>query len=72
MTESTLVPDGTWTVNETLRRHPEAVEVFNRFGIDACCGGDASLDEAARRDGADLGALITALDAIIDQSRPSR
>ena len=60
------------TVNEILAQHPGAVSAFNTLGIDACCGGDASLDEAARRDGADLRALIAALDAIIDQSRPSR
>jgi len=60
------------TVNEILAQHPAAVSAFNTFGIDACCGGDASLDEAARRDGADFGALIAALDAIIDQSRPAR
>ena len=60
------------TVNEILAKQPAAVSAFNTFGIDACCGGDASLDEAARRDGADLGALIAALHAIIDQSRPSR
>ena len=60
------------TVNEILVQHPVAVSAFNTFGIDACCGGDASLAEAARRDGADLAALIAALDAIIDQSRPSR
>jgi len=60
------------TVNEILAQHPAAVSAFNTFGIDACCGGDASLAEAARRDGADLGALIAALDRIIDQPRPSR
>ena len=60
------------TVNEILAQHPAAVSAFNTFGIDACCGGDASLAEAARRDGADLGALIAALARIIDQPRPSR
>jgi len=60
------------TVNEILAQHPAAVSAFNTFGIDACCGGDASLAEAARRDGADLGALIAALDRIIDQPRHSR
>ena len=53
------------TVNEILAEHPAAVSVFNALGIDACCGGDASLDEAARRDGASLDALIAALDSLI-------
>ena len=60
------------TVNEILAQHPGAVSTFNTFGIDACCGGNASLDEAARRDGADLAALIAALDAVIDRGRSAR
>ena len=56
------------TVNEILLQHPAAVSVFNAFGIDACCGGHASLDEAARRDGADIDALIPALDRIITRA----
>jgi regulator of cell morphogenesis and NO signaling len=53
------------TVNEILTAHPAAVAVFNSFGIDACCGGDASLSEAARRDGANVDALRAALDELI-------
>ena len=60
------------TVNEILAQHPATVAAFNRLGIDACCGGNASLDEAARRDGADLDALIAALDAILDGARSTR
>jgi regulator of cell morphogenesis and NO signaling len=53
------------TVNEILVAYPSAVAVFNSFGIDACCGGDASLTEAARRDGASVDALKAALDELI-------
>ena len=49
------------TVNETIARFPQTVGVFNRFGIDACCGGAVPLDEAAQRDGADPDALYSAL-----------
>ncbi|HET8654609.1 MAG TPA: DUF542 domain-containing protein [Longimicrobiaceae bacterium] len=49
------------SVNEVIRLHPQTVEVFNRFGIDACCGGAAAVPEAASRDGADPGALLAAL-----------
>jgi regulator of cell morphogenesis and NO signaling len=48
-------------VNEMLRLYPATVSVLNAFGIDACCGGAASLAEAARRDGVDLNALLSAL-----------
>jgi len=49
------------TVDETIRRFPATVEVFNAFGIDACCGGAASLAQAAARDGAEPGALLQAV-----------
>ncbi len=56
--------DSAATVNEILLKYPAAVAVFNELGIDACCGGDASLDEAARRDSANLDKLLAALDTI--------
>jgi regulator of cell morphogenesis and NO signaling len=57
---------GTLTVNEVIRRWPDTVEVFNRFGIDACCGGAVPPDAAAERDGADPEALRRALDAVVE------
>lgn len=54
------VPD-TASVNETIRRHPATVAVFNDFGIDACCGGAATLRDAAMRDGADPEQLLAAV-----------
>lgn len=53
--------DPNWSVNEILQRHPETVGVFNTFGIDSCCGGGASLFEAAYRDGADPEVLLQEL-----------
>ncbi len=53
------------TVNEVIRLWPDTVAIFNRFGIDACCGGAVTVRIAALRDGADPGALEAALlDAI--------
>ena len=52
------------TVNRIIVEYPAAVSIFNAFGIDACCGGDASLEEAARRDGADVDALVEALNTL--------
>jgi iron-sulfur cluster repair protein YtfE (RIC family) len=57
------------TVNEAIRRFPASVGVFNDFGIDACCGGAAALDEAAARDGADLQALLRSL-RLVAEARP--
>jgi iron-sulfur cluster repair protein YtfE (RIC family) len=56
------------TVNEAIRAYPATIEVFNRFGIDACCGGACSIVEAAARDGADAVALMRALQAAIREA----
>ena len=62
---NTTAIDTETTVNEVIRMYPESVSVFNQLGIDACCGGDASIAEAARRDGVDLGSLLARLDAVV-------
>jgi len=59
MADNTI--DTTVSVNEMVARHPETMLVFNRFGLDTCCGGGAPIADAARRDGADLDALVKAL-----------
>ncbi|HEX6597802.1 MAG TPA: DUF542 domain-containing protein [Gemmatimonadaceae bacterium] len=53
--------DTSVAVNEMVARHPETMPVFNRFGLDTCCGGGAPIAEAARRDGVDLDGLVKAL-----------
>ena len=49
------------TINEIVDRHPETIEIFNRFGLDTCCGGGVSVAEAARRDGVDVTAVVAEL-----------
>ena len=55
------VIDTNVSVDQMVARHPETMPVFNRFGLDTCCGGGAPIADAARRDGADLDALVQAL-----------
>ena len=43
--------DPTLSVNELVRRYPEALPVLAMAGIDSCCGGDQSLALAAARSG---------------------
>ncbi len=57
----TLSIDQELSVNEAMKRYPATMEIFNRFGIDTCCGGNASVTEAARRDGVDLDSLLEAI-----------
>lgn len=49
------------TINEIVADHPETISVFNRFGLDTCCGGGVRVDEAAKRDGVDAADVIAAL-----------
>ena len=54
------------TVDELTLRYPDTIAVFNRFGIDSCCGGAVPLVDAARRDGADFDELLAALQAAVE------
>jgi iron-sulfur cluster repair protein YtfE (RIC family) len=51
------------TVNETVRANPATLAVFAQAGIDTCCGGALPVEEAARRHGIELDALLRALTA---------
>ena len=46
------------TVDGVIRRWPHTAQIFGRHRINTCRG-DASLAEAAARDGVDLDALLT-------------
>lgn len=36
------------TVTETIARYPATSAVFTSYGIDTCCGGGISVEQAAR------------------------
>ncbi|HEY0152464.1 MAG TPA: DUF542 domain-containing protein [Longimicrobium sp.] len=50
------------TLNDAIRLHPRSVAVFNEYGLDSCCGGAATIAEAAERDGVPLDELLRALE----------
>ena len=52
-------------VNDVIQSHPATTNVFNAFGIDACCGGVVTIRDAAVRDGTDPAALLNALHSAI-------
>ncbi|WP_243030370.1 DUF542 domain-containing protein [Thermus altitudinis] len=54
------------TVNEILQRHPEAVKLLNGMGIDTCCGGADSLEEAARQAGKEPEEVLKELLAVLE------
>jgi len=49
------------TVGEMVVENPSRARVFERFGIDYCCGGKIPLAEACTKQGADLAAVMQAL-----------
>jgi regulator of cell morphogenesis and NO signaling len=57
----TVQIDPVMTVNEVIQQVPQAVAVFKRYGIDACCGGGLALGVAAERHGHDVVQLIAEL-----------
>lgn len=53
------------TPNDLVRdfavRKPSSIRVFESFGIDYCCGGEKTLDQACRDAGASIGQVLAAL-----------
>lgn len=60
------------SVNEILTLHPATKMVFNRFGVDVCCGGSLSVQEAAHASGADRDALCDALQHAVQPDEGAR
>ncbi|MBM3263532.1 MAG: iron-sulfur cluster repair di-iron protein [candidate division Zixibacteria bacterium] len=56
------------TVGELVSRQPALSRVFEKAGIDYCCGGRKTLDEACRQKGMDVGSLIAELEGFIPPS----
>lgn len=50
------------SVGELTAERPERAAIFDRFGIDYCCGGRLTLAQACAHSGADLAVVVDALD----------
>ncbi len=48
-------------INDAIKMYPNTIGVFSKFRIDSCCGGAVSIEDAAKRDKADLDALLIKL-----------
>lgn len=62
MTKRATIDPETTTVHEAMGLIPGAKEVFERFGLDTCCGGGVPLATAAERQGAELEDVLEALE----------
>ncbi|MBU5637768.1 iron-sulfur cluster repair di-iron protein [Geomonas sp. Red69] len=54
----------TETVGSVVARDFRAAEVFEKYGIDFCCGGNMPLAQACREKGIDLAALLRDLEQV--------
>lgn len=54
-----MLDQSTQTIGQLAARRPEALRVLEQHGIDYCCGGARSVDEACRLAGADPQAVLT-------------
>ena len=58
------------TVRDIAVNRPGSTAIFRRHKINYCCGGDASLAEAAEGRGVDLAGLVAQLDALDRSEAP--
>jgi regulator of cell morphogenesis and NO signaling len=57
-------PHGTTRIGDIVAGDFRTAGIFERFGIDFCCGGRRSLDEACRDAAVDRAEVVQALDAL--------
>ncbi|MBN8730440.1 MAG: iron-sulfur cluster repair di-iron protein [Acidobacteria bacterium] len=58
------------TISEIATRSLAAVRVFERLGIDYCCGGNRPVEEACQEHGLDAAAVLSELDAALANRPP--
>jgi regulator of cell morphogenesis and NO signaling len=63
--------DANQTVRSIAIDQPASTRVFERFGIDYCCGGQRSVEEACRRAKAPLDQVMGALDELQANGTPA-
>ncbi len=65
------MPTTTQTVREIALQEPSSIRIFESFGIDYCCGGRKPLAEACTASGAEVAAVIAALEAAATTAEPA-
>ena len=49
------------TLRELVAARPETLAVLTEYGMDACCGGDLTIERAAKAHGVELEVLLAKL-----------
>ena len=60
------------TVREVAVENPAATRVFEKFGIDYCCGGNQLLEQACGKSGVAVDAVLDALEMEAESARAAR
>lgn len=60
--------DETQTLNEIVALYPQTLPVFRIFGLDMCCGGALPLRTAVEHHVLDLGNVMAALHAAVEET----
>lgn len=61
MTRCTVNPS--MSLRDLVAQCPPALAVLTEYGMDACCGGDLTVERAAKAHGVELGKLVRKLEA---------
>jgi regulator of cell morphogenesis and NO signaling len=62
-------PDHASTLGELVLEQPSAAALFERLGLDYCCGGARTLEEACSQHGLDARTVSVLLEALADEPR---
>lgn len=53
------------TINELVKREPRVLRILGEYGIDTCCGGARTIEDAAKTGGIDLAKLEREIEALL-------
>ncbi|MEO7456922.1 MAG: DUF542 domain-containing protein [Gemmatimonadaceae bacterium] len=59
---STGAINGDCTIDAVIARHPASIHVLNAYGVDTCCGGAQTIQEAALHIHVDPSELLASIE----------
>jgi regulator of cell morphogenesis and NO signaling len=68
--EDIMAIDPEQSLAALVTENPSRAPIFERLGLDYCCGGADSLRDAAAKAGLDLGRAVTELEACVEREEP--
>jgi regulator of cell morphogenesis and NO signaling len=56
-------------INDVVSKYPKIIAVFNKFKVDACCGGGFSIEKTAKNDGVNVQELLKELNKMASSGK---